>query len=152
MFSLPNCLSVSIVSIMSALFIIPLVLMSLVSSPSWGETRDDLVIRAGLYYKKFTATPFTGELEGQWKGSIKNGKEEGFWEYYDKNGQLFRKGDFKNGKRKGSWETYYEGGQLWYKGDYKNGKREGSFESYNEDGTVDAPWTGTWKNDVKISN
>ena len=48
---------------MRTLFIIPLVLMSLVSFPSWGETMDDLVIRAGLYYEKFTATPFTGKVD-----------------------------------------------------------------------------------------
>ncbi len=63
---------------MRTLFIIPLVLMSLVSFPSWGVASEDLVIRAGLYYEKFTATPFTGELdEGLQRGSIKNVKREG---------------------------------------------------------------------------
>ena len=46
---------------MKTLFIMPVVLISLVSFPSWGLTMDDLVSRAGLYHKKFTDIPFTGE-------------------------------------------------------------------------------------------
>ena len=48
---------------MRTLFIIPLVLMSLVSLPSWGLSMDDLVQREGLYYQKFTDVPFTGEVD-----------------------------------------------------------------------------------------
>lgn len=48
---------------MRTLFIVPLVLMSLVSFPSWGETIDDLVEREGIYYKKFTDVPFTGKVD-----------------------------------------------------------------------------------------
>ena len=73
---------------MRTLFIIPLVLMSLVSSPSWGLTMDNLISRDGLFYKKFTDIPFTGEVEGMWSGSIKNGKYEGTWVSYHSNGQL----------------------------------------------------------------
>ena len=89
---------------------------------------DDLVKRAGLYYEKFTATPFTGEVEGRWRGSMKNGKPEG------------------------SWETYWDNGQLSLKGNYKNGKRKGSWESYHEDGSVKEKYTGTYKNGVKVSD
>ncbi len=35
---------------MRTLFIIPLILLSLVSFPSWGLTMGDLVERGGLYY------------------------------------------------------------------------------------------------------
>ena len=48
---------------MKTLFIIPLVLMSLVSSPSWGLSMDDLVERDGLYYRKFTDVPFIVEID-----------------------------------------------------------------------------------------
>jgi len=113
---------------MKSLLIIPLVLMSLVSSPSWALSMNDLVRRAGLYYEKFTATPFTGEVdEGQEKGSFKNGKREGSWEHYWDNGQLFSMGDYKNGKREGFW-VYYDKGVV--------------FEL----------WTGTYKNDVRVSD
>ena len=166
---------------MRSLFIIPLVLMSLLSFPSWGLTMDDLVKRggrtAGLWYEKFTDTPFTGEVdEGREKGSIKNGKKEGYWVHYHSNGQLmnkgdykngkmegywedyrdngylYDKGDYKNGKMEGYWERYWEYGQLYGKGDYKNGKKEGSWEFYNTDGTVIETHTGTYKNDVKVSD
>ena len=110
---------------MRTLFIIPLVLMSLVSVPCWGITMEnDLVIRAGLLYEKFTATPFTGEVdEGLYRGSIKNGKMEGSWKGYSDNGQLFWKGNYKNGKIEGYWEQYNTDGTLWkeHTGTYKNG-------------------------------
>ena len=48
---------------MRTLFIKPLVLIFLVSLPSWGLTMDDLVKREGLYYKKFTDVPFTGKID-----------------------------------------------------------------------------------------
>jgi hypothetical protein len=41
-----------------------------------GETvkGNDLVERDGLYYKKFTEVPFTGEVTGKYQGKIKDGK------------------------------------------------------------------------------
>ena len=62
---------------MQKLFVIPLVLMSLVAFPSSGEAMDDLVEREGIYYKKFTDVPFTGEIEGGSQGNFKNVKKEG---------------------------------------------------------------------------
>lgn len=63
---------------MKKVIIIPLVLMSLVSFPSWGLTMDDLVQREGLYYKKFTDVPFTGVVDkGLYRGLIKEGQMEG---------------------------------------------------------------------------
>ena len=121
---------------MRTLFVIPLVLMSLVSFPSWSLNQNDLVYRAGLYYEKFTATPFTGEVEGIWRGSIKNGRMDGYWEIYYENGQLMYKGNLKNDKEEGYWENYWYNGQLASKGDYKNGKKEGYWEYYWEDGLM----------------
>jgi len=87
---------------MKSLLIIPLVLMSLVSSPSWALSMDDLVWRDGFFYEKFTSTPVSGELdEGKERGSIKNGKMEGSWEYYNEDGTVFESftGTWKNGER-----------------------------------------------------
>ncbi len=67
-----------------------------------GETMDDLVERDGLYYKKFTDVPFTGNITGKTdQGTIRNGKEEGPWVYYHDNGQLWSKGTYKDGKEDG---------------------------------------------------
>ena len=138
---------------MRTLFIIPLVLISLVSFPGWGLTIDDLVQREGIYYKKFTDVPFTGEIdEGEYRGSLKNGKMEGYWMVYHKNGQLSRKGNYRNSKREGYWLRYWDNGQLFAKGNSKNGEMEGFWEWFNEDGTVDTVFTGTYKNGVKVSD
>ena len=32
---------------------------------------DELVVRNGIFYKKFTDTPFIGEVSGQQNGNIK---------------------------------------------------------------------------------
>ena len=143
-----------------------------------GETIewDDLVKRNGLYYKKFTDVPFTGKTSGGGQGSFKNGKREGAWVEYHKNGQLDYKGNYKNSKREGAWISYHKNGQLDYKGNYKNGKQEGAWVSYYSDGllgskgnykngekegawviykldgTVWKAFTGTYKNDKKISD
>ena len=64
---------------------------------------DDLVRREGLWYKKFTDVPFTGEVEGLNQGKFKNGKREGAWVNYYKNGNLESKGPFKNDGAEGYW-------------------------------------------------
>jgi hypothetical protein len=133
---------------MRTLFIIPLVLMSLMSFPSWGLTMDDLVNRSGVTYKKFSDIPFSGEVTGQWRGVFKNGRMEGLWVKYWSNGQLHFKGNHRNGKHEGYWEYYLENGQLDAKGNYKNGKQEGYWVFDN----VYNDHTGTYKNDVRVSD
>ncbi len=119
--------------------IILILFLSLLSSPSWGETltMDDLVLRYGFYYKKYTETPFTGKVTGRWQGSIKDGKQEGLWIRYYDNGQLVYKGHFKKSKRIGEWFFYYDNGQLRSKGNYnKYGYVEGEWVKYWKDGTL----------------
>ena len=86
---------------------------------------DELVIRDGLYYKKFSDVPFTGKVDGQEQGLMKNGKRDGSWVTYYNNGDLSTKGDYKNGKSDGSWVGYKQDGTLWkeFTGTFKNGKR-----------------------------
>ena len=76
-----------------------------------GETMDDLVYRDGLYYKKFTVVPFTGNMTGKTEqGAFRNGKKEGPWVYYYSNGQLSSKGTYKDGKEDGRWVRYWSDG------------------------------------------
>ena len=132
---------------MRTLFIIPLVLLSLVSFPSWGLSMDDLVYREGLYYKKFSDIPFTGEIDGQSTGSIQSGSQEGDWIYFHENGQLFTKGNYQNGKRNGDWVYFHENGKVSSQRTYKNDKLEGSWRSYRSNGRL---WEkGTFTNDGK---
>ena len=78
--------------------LLTILFISLLSSPSWSETMDGLVEREGLYYEKFTNVPFNGKVTGQEQGSFKNGKRNGAWVGYHKNGQLRYEGNYKNGK------------------------------------------------------
>ena len=132
--------------------LITILFISLLSSPSWSVTFDDLVERNDLYYEKFTDVPFTGKVTGNPQGSYKNGKEEGVWVWYYKSGQLGSKENFKNGKKEGAFFYNWENGQLQSKGNYKNGKREGKWVGYNTDGTVWKEWTGTYTDGLKISD
>ena len=137
---------------------------------------DDVVERDGLYYKKFTDVPFTGEVTGQEQGSFKDGKKDGPWVaywsngqlrsegdfkdgerdgpwvYYHENGQLREKGDFKDGIQEGPWVYYHENGQLWEKGDFKDGFQEGPWVVYNKDGTKNDEESGTYRNGEKVSD
>ena len=57
---------------------IPLVLISLLSSPSLGLTWDDLIQRNGLFFEPFSDVPFSGKIEGFIQGRIENGIREGY--------------------------------------------------------------------------
>ena len=71
---------------------------------------------------------------------------------YYKNGDLFIKSNYKNGLSHGSWISYWRNGQLWSKGNYKNNKKEGKWFEYDKYGRSKYEYTGTFKNDKKISN
>ena len=143
-----------------------------------GETMDDLVERDGLYYKKFTDVPFTGEVTGPtfgffelgklkglflryWengylgqKSRFKNGKREGPFVHYHDNGKILHKGTYKDGRKVGPYVRYHKNGQLAEKGTYKNGKREGPWFDYGEDGekTVGRLFSGTFIDGERVSD
>lgn len=70
----------------------------------------DLVERDGLFYKKFTDVPFTGNITGRTQGTIRDGKEEGSWVSYYINGQLWTKKTYKDGRTDGPWVRYLPDG------------------------------------------
>ena len=49
---------------MKTLSLLPLLLLSLISTSCWSMNSNDLVKRDGLYYKKSSDIPFTGEVSG----------------------------------------------------------------------------------------
>ena len=101
--------------------LLTILVISLLSTPSWSVTLGDLVERNDLYYKQFTDVPYTGEVTGSEQGSFRNGEREGAWISYWDNGQLNYKGNYNNGKREGSYELYYRNGQLNKKMKWKHG-------------------------------
>ena len=114
-----------------------IVLFCLTSSVSWSLEYKDLVERDGLFYKKFSDVPFTGKTAGQEQGSFKNGKRDGSWVAYQKDGQLKSKGNYNNGKKNGTWFYYRENIKtLWQKGNYKNDNLEGSWTEYYDNGQL----------------
>lgn len=112
------------------------------------------MFRDGLYYKKFTNVPFTGELdEGRERGRIEDGVSVGPWLLFYDSGQLNCKGSYnKNGNEEGLWECYWENGQLFTRGEYRDGKMDGFWEEYNPDGSRGSVTYGTYKDNEKISD
>ena len=55
---------------------------------------DDFVERDGLFYKKFTNIPFTGDVTGKEQGKLKDGKKDGPWV----NDHPMEKGTYKDGR------------------------------------------------------
>ena len=76
-----------------------------------GTRMTDLMTKGGLYYKNyykiFIGSPFTGKVTGKELGSFRNGKKDGLWVFYDKNGQKILTGN-----------KFHEGS-----GTYKDGKK-----------------------------
>jgi antitoxin component YwqK of YwqJK toxin-antitoxin module len=47
------------------------------------------------------------------KGKMKNGKPEGYWEWYRKDGSIKRSGTFEDGEPVGTWTTYDSEGNVY---------------------------------------
>ena len=100
----------------------PILLLTLLfPAIAFGETMDDLVVREGIHYKKFSDVRFTGKVTGKSQGTLKNGKWHGPFKSYWDNGQLKAKGNYKGDKEHGPWAHYDDNGQLLDEGTYKNG-------------------------------
>lgn len=79
-----------------------------------------------------TAYYLSGRLYS--KGTIVNGKQNGYWEYWNENGNKAREGEFVDGKPNGTHKYWYENGILRGIGDWKIGVYDGKWEMYNETG------------------
>ena len=136
---------------MRKIFLVTLI-FSIFSFSGWSETltMDDLVERGGLYYKKFTNVPFTGQVshfENGWlneKRTFRNGKDDGLLEWYYESGQLRGQFNYKDGELHGPSEWYYKNGQVKEKGTFIDGKEDGLSEGYYEDGQL--KYKGQYKN------
>jgi hypothetical protein len=86
--------------------LIPLLVITFLSSPSWGEAlgHGDLVKNPsdGLVYKKFTTIPFTWSIsptaEEPSGGSYKDGMKHGLWKIYNNDGALQNSMNYRDGK------------------------------------------------------
>ena len=96
---------------------------------------NELTERGGLYFKKSSEIPFTGELEGRYQGKMVNGKREGLWLTYSPDGNLWFKKIYVNGIIDGISYMYHMNGQLRSKSLYNMGI-ELSTEEYNKNGKL----------------
>ena len=97
-----------------------------------------LIEEQGISYEVNSQIPYSGPIKTYYdntfilnrEGNYIDGKREGFWEFYYKNGRLASEGNYIDGKREGLWEFYHDKGIkiLKSKGNYIDGKREGLWE------------------------
>ena len=58
------------------------------ASPVWSESFNDLVIREGLLFPKFSDQPFNGRVDGKIMGNVRNGLWDGEYLEFRDDGQL----------------------------------------------------------------
>lgn len=120
--------------------------------PAWAQGKavymDALVQRDGLFFEKFSRTPFTGEVRG--RGLIQNGKRDGPWIFFDDNGQRLSAGDFKAGQEDGPWVFFHPNGQMESRGAFKDGKQDGPWTFFNPNGTTISERSGTYRDGVQV--
>ena len=134
---------------------LPVLLLSILipSVPSAAETMEHLVLVDGRYHKISSDEPFSGVIEGQSRGFLKNGLKHGAWVYLNESGQVKSRGEYRNGQKHGFWEGFYPNGQLFYKGSFLDGQKQGMWVSHYDDGALfyqgrfdngkeNGPWVG----------
>jgi antitoxin component YwqK of YwqJK toxin-antitoxin module len=107
-----------------AILITSLVLM-FGCSPTDLETLQD---RGGVLYEINSEKPFSGAVnyarsDYTMKGRIKNGKHDGKWIAWYKNGQNKVEGFFEEGNKVGDWTQWHYNGQKEFEWIYEDGKR-----------------------------
>ncbi len=65
-----------------------------------------------------------------------NGKEDGDWIYYHKNGKKSAIGKYNKGKKQGKWTYYYKNGKVQQVGSYASDKLTGLWSWYYETGEL----------------
>ena len=70
------------------------------------------------------------------EGAMKNGKRQGEWNAYLRDGRQWSKDVFKDGVLDGPSTVYWENGNLRWEGYYKDGKHCGEWKWYDEQGNL----------------
>mgnify|MGYP000218101413 CR=1 FL=1 len=104
--------------------------------------KDHIVERDTIYIKKFSNEIVSGKVFGMWGdmkvplGVIKDGKKEGKWISWYKNGNKEGEGTFKDGKEDGLWTYWWKNGKKESEGTFKDGKEDGLWSRWSEDGLI----------------
>ena len=100
---------------------------------------EKLIEEDGLMYHPDTKELYSGNVfkkylggKSQLEGSYKDGKRDGLWTEWFRDGQKWEEGTYKDGKIDGLFTTWYENGQKEREGTFKDGKEDGlSFRWYD---------------------
>jgi len=104
---------------------------------------DNLVIRDGLLFKKFTDTPFTGKVVGETIATLQHGKPIGTILEFYKSGVLKGKFSVIDGFREGTTSYFWENGKIMSLRNFKKGKLDGLYVDYFQDGNIQTQ--SNWK-------
>jgi len=69
-------------------------------------------------------------------GGLKNGKRDGKWYAFFRDGSVQTEAYYIDGKEQGAYNVYRENGKPYYKGHYDHGNCDGTWYWYDEDGNV----------------
>ncbi len=92
-------------------------------------SKDGKIISSQTYSKKEHWISSNGIVD-------KDGKRQGAWKYFYKNGKIKSIGAYKNGRRVGEWVFYYENGNIEQKGKYIRGKPNDKWVWYYQNGSL----------------
>jgi len=72
----------------------------------------------------------------KYKYNIKNDEYDGLYEQWYEDGLLHLRDNYIDGKKDGIWEEYYPNGKLYEKSNYKDGELNGLYENYYPNGKL----------------
>jgi antitoxin component YwqK of YwqJK toxin-antitoxin module len=129
------------------------------------QEKTEIITKNGLIFKQGEPNPYSGIIKdtvegkiveyaviqgkknGEFKtyfkngnlemvGQIKDNLNQGKWTYYYKSGQIESEGIFKDDLPDGNCRWFYENGNLREEGNYVKGNREGRWIMYDEKGKI----------------
>lgn len=112
-----------------------------------GDVRrlDTLVERDGRYLDPADFRAYTGPVVATFRNApeavelsarLVDGRFEGPFERYYRDGMLFSRGAYRAGQWDGPFESFYADGSPWMTGTYAGGVLDGPYVAYDEDGRV----------------
>ena len=100
----------------------------------------DLIYENGIFSNRSSEELVNGMVYQNFKekrvalGNVVNGKKEGLWTFWYKNGERREEGKFKDGNEVGVWKRWYDNGKMKSKRTIKFGKGEGAATWWYENG------------------
>lgn len=72
----------------------------------------------------------------QYEGNVLNGKRQGKWMYWYKDGSIWSECEYNEGKKNGKTAVWFENGKKRYEGEYKNDVKSGKWTYWDETGKL----------------